>query len=275
MYEGFENDWVKFHRYYLSTYEALDVLSWFDNVDHDKYKKNFSKEDSYEKVQSFIGGMEGIKHFFQHLINMYCYAKAASDVAEEIDNEGYKNYWSLIIRNYHIYDFIPKYFSFLDASAYFVVSLTFGELLQGTKLEKGQKSYYGEVWPILNKTLKDTKDIGFLTQKDRKIFLKYLRDIDIEQLNPKQNELFRKFRNESTHKMFLGIDYMTQFIVPFFPKNSYKATGYGFLAGPRYKFDQIELPARNIIKQIDEAIPQIFTTDIYAYSIDSNESKNT
>jgi hypothetical protein len=211
------------------------------------------------------GGITGLTNLFLYLVDMYCYASAGECIAAEHTGSD-AGFWRYRIRNYHFYDFISRYYSFLDHAAYFVASLTLWKLLEGTPLEHKGTMYYGTFWPILKGSLNTDDRIGYLNTADRKMFLDFLRGMDIEPNNPRLNKIARHFRQDSAHLVFPGIDHITQTITPLFEKDGKKSTyklGALQLSGaPKYSFKDLMEFAETVLPLIDTSFETMTKTGI-------------
>ncbi len=265
--EQFKEDWFRFLKMKQELFSDLHILEWWGEI---RWRSDFSRPEvvPYNLLKD---GLRGLSHLFCYLVEMYCYARAAETMATECEknpDEKWARWWRYSIRNYHFYDFIPRYFSFLDHSAHFVASLCEWEVLKGTDFERKRTIYYGSFWPRLKDSLCNTDKIGYLTQHDRKLFLDLLRSMDIEPVDPELNRISRNFRQNAMHTHFAEIDHMVRSVEPSFQKKNGKHTcqvvAYSFSGGPEFRFDELEqLPAK-VIPIIESSLRLVLKTDLLA-----------
>ena len=264
--DDIKKNWVRLLELRETFFPDLSIFKWNPKL---KWRKEFNGMDEALPYWILAAGFNGLKYLFSYLIDMYCFAAAAETVAKEYEDggdTGMMGFWRYSVRNYHFYDFIPRYFSFLDHAAYFVASLSEWKLVHGTNLEKKGTMYYGTFRPILSKSLHSPEKIGCLTQQDRKILFAFLRAMDIEPKDPELNKIARGYRQDTTHLFFPGIDHIMQIMVPQFERKdgrkTYNVVSWGLCAGPEYRFDELERFAKAVIPMIDESFELLLTTDV-------------
>jgi hypothetical protein len=255
-------------------FNHLGVFRWTDRI---KWRTRF-QEHEYPRFEIFKGGLTGLKYLLWYLVDMYCYAVAAETLAREHEAQDEKpiaGFWRYRIRNYHIYDFIPRYFSFLDHAAYFAASLSEWKLVQKSPLERKGTMYYGTFLPLLCKSIQKEETIGYLTFKDRKILYELLRRIDMEPEDPDLNRIARRYRQESSHLFFPGIDHIVQTIAPQFEKQgkhmTFNPVAFGLRGEPAYRFEALEEFGSKAIPMIDSSLEMLFATDLMSSLLEKAE----
>ena len=196
-------DWVRFLDLKTTLFSDLNIFKWKENL---KWRNEFHSGHEASSYWLLKGGLKPLTHLLWYLTDMYCYAVAAETIAKEYEDkgdEGMMGFWRYRVRNYHIYDFIPRYFSFLDHAAHFVASLTEWKLVKGKpQFEKRHTMYYLTFRPILCESLHSSDKIGCLTQDDRKIMYEFLRSMDIEPKDPGLNKIARNYRQDTYPSYF-------------------------------------------------------------------------
>ncbi|MFH1116906.1 MAG: hypothetical protein V1792_23565 [Pseudomonadota bacterium] len=265
--EQTKQDWLRFLELKQQVFSGLGILKWRENL---KWRDEFESED-FQALRDCVcceilkSGLGGLNHLFLYLADMYCYAAAAEAIAREYEQQSnikMTDFWRYRIRNYHFSDLAPRYVSLLDHAAYFVASLTKGELVKGTPLEKKGTMYYGTFRPILCESLHSSHKIGYLTQDDRKIMYDFLRSMDIEPKNPGLNKIVRNYRQDMTHLFLPGIDHITQTIEPQKKKNDPDEPNYLMRGVPKYQFKELEEFAKTVIPMIDSSFELLFKTGV-------------
>ena len=129
-------DWIRFLDLKRRCFSDLNIFNWHKKL---MWRNEFEAHE-YPTFELLKGGIIGLTNLFCHLADMYCYGVSAEIIAKEYEDQGQGpfGFWRYRIRNYHIYDLIPKYYSFRDHAAYFVASLTKWEV-KDAELEKENK----------------------------------------------------------------------------------------------------------------------------------------
>lgn len=283
----FHWDWIQFLKLYQKTFKDINVLKWSEKVTYKKWKKflNWSEKfEEYIKSEFFKGGFKGLQNLFEYLVDMYAYSVSAEKIVEKYMHKGNKGlafFWKYRIMNYHIYDFIPRYFSFMDQAAYFVASLTEWKILSTDEhIYNNRISFtYKKFKKILERSLSNPNDIVYLSNDDRRKMYDFLDNMD---LYNRDRELFtwaKNYRDSITHNKFPGIGHTIYPVVPSFHGKSFRIIRILLLADltepPPYSFDKIKGFAETVIPMIDDSFKMLFETDIMKSLLPNIEETNS
>ena len=270
-------DWIRFLDLKRRCFSDLNIFNWHKKL---MWRNEFEAHE-YPTFELLKGGIIGLTNLFCHLADMYCYGVSAEIIAKEYQDQGQGpfGFWRYRIRNYHIYDLIPKYYSFRDHAAYFVASLTKWEV-KDAELEKKRTMSLRKLLPLLRKSLSNPDTIGYLSRDDGERFLDFLRKMDIEPKDKELTQLAAEYRQDMTHLVFPGIDNITQTITPDFAtiidekgkkKATYNVIAFGLAGKPKYLFENIEKFGKTVIPMIEDSFESLFQTDIMKSFLEQKE----